>query len=103
MEQENGISKGSSVYKVPEGKLIKVWLEVEVPGNILVDIKLTGDFFIHPEEWIASLENELKGMSMDDIPGKIIEQAEKDDVQLVGIGTEDIIHAIKLAFESTGS
>ena len=100
MEQENGTLKGSSVYKVPEGKLIKVWLEV--CGNTLIDIRLTGDFFIHPEEWIASLEDELKGTSMDDMPSAVREKSGEENVQLVGIGPEDIIHAIDIAFEAAG-
>ena len=97
MEQGNGISRGSSIYKVPEGKLIKVW--VEVTNGILMDIRITGDFFVHPEEWIASLEEELKGTSMDDIPRKIREMAGEDGVQLVGIGPDDILHAIGMAME----
>ena len=108
MEQGNGTLRGNSVYKVPEGKLIKVCLEVSGvtgessgSGNTLIDIKLTGDFFIHPEEWIADLETELKGASMDDVPDIVRGKAGEENVQLVGIGAEDILHAIELAFEIT--
>ena len=97
MEQGNGISRGSSVYKVPGGKLIKVWLEAS--GNTLVDIRLTGDFFIHPEEWIASLEEAFRGASIDDVPDMVREKAGEENVQLIGIEPDDIIHAIGLAFE----
>ena len=50
---------GNAVYKVPGGKLIKISL-VEDNGRIQ-DLKITGDFFLHPEDFIESLERALIG------------------------------------------
>ncbi len=121
MGQGNGISRdraggniiGRYIYKVPEGKLIKVWVEVlresemsdrldmsgitGASGHTLVDIRLTGDFFIHPEEWIADLEDELRGAALDVVPDIIRRKVEEDNVLLVGINQDDIIHAIEQA------
>ena len=37
-------------YKVPKGKLVRVHLRIN--DNKIQNIKLTGDFFLHPEESI---------------------------------------------------
>ena len=60
MAMTNGTSRGKAINKVAGGKLIKVSLGVE-DGRI-VDIKVTGDFFMHPEEKIEELENTLTGV-----------------------------------------
>jgi hypothetical protein len=41
-----------SVYKVPQGKLLKVSLEYDEKRNILQSVCITGDFFAYPEEGI---------------------------------------------------
>lgn len=48
-----------ALYKVPNGKLLKIFLE-EHDGKIAA-IKITGDFFAHPEEIIEKLEMCLIG------------------------------------------
>ncbi len=46
-------------YKVPNGKLVRVKLEVE--GGTISFIQLTGDFFMLPETHLEELEAKLKG------------------------------------------
>ena len=46
--------KGSATRKVPGGKLVKAQVEY---GYILEHVKITGDFFLHPEEAINDIEN----------------------------------------------
>ena len=46
-----------SVYKIPEGKLVKI--ELETVDNEIKKIKITGDFFLYPEEIISKLEESL--------------------------------------------
>ncbi len=45
--------------KVPGGKLIRV--EVFENGGRISRLRITGDFFLHPEEAIDSLEGALAG------------------------------------------
>ena len=47
-----------SVYKIPEGKLVKI--ELETTDNKIKKIKITGDFFLYPEEIISKLEKSLE-------------------------------------------
>ena len=51
--------KGSSVFKIPEGKLVKVFLEFE--NEKIVGVKIFGDFFLYPETGIEEIEKALKG------------------------------------------
>ena len=43
-----------SIYKVQQGKLIKV--DCEVKENKIQSITITGDFFCHPEEQFSLIE-----------------------------------------------
>lgn len=46
-------------FKVPKGKLVVVDLEVE--GDSLRDVRLSGDFFLYPEEALEPLTASLEG------------------------------------------
>jgi hypothetical protein len=96
MTQMPGISNGNSVYKVDGGKMIKISLAVD--DAVIRDLRITGDFFVHPEDAVELLENKLAGTRIDDLAVNIDKEfAGNANVQLVGIGTVDIVHAVKLA------
>ena len=52
--------QSKSIYKVPNGKLLKIFLEFNEKNNSIESIKITGDFFAYPEETIEIMENKLK-------------------------------------------
>ena len=91
--------KGNSVYKVENGKLLKVRLESE-QGKI-TGIKILGDFFMHPEEAIAVLEKELQGTELNE--GKLAERIasvlESNSVRVFGFKAGDLAKAIMKAVE----
>jgi len=96
MAQMPGISNGNSVYKVDGGKMIKISLTVD--DGVIRNIRITGDFFVHPEDAVELLENKLAGTRIDDLAVNIDKEfAGNANVQLVGIDTVDIVHAVKLA------
>ena len=84
--------------KVPGGKLIRI--ECEVKHEKIVFAKITGDFFMHPEESINVLEKNLIGSatSDEDIDHRVNESL-KGDIVLVGASNADftsvIIQAIR--------
>ncbi|MDI6917111.1 MAG: lipoate protein ligase C-terminal domain-containing protein [Thermoplasmatales archaeon] len=95
MGQRNGIL--SAEYKVEGGKLLKCTLNVD--SNIISSIKITGDFFMYPEEKIESLEQMLTGVKMDE--ESIREKMNdffKTDVQVVGADAEDFVRLIMRTF-----
>lgn len=103
MKEESGISEGehSAEYKVPGGKLLRV--HILSRDNIIKSIKITGDFFIHPEEYIDELEKLLMHTKLneDDIRKKI-KRFYDEDVIVIGADIEDFVTLIKSAFEPIG-
>lgn len=55
---------GRSELKVPGGKLLRA--SSTVRHGRFEEIKITGDFFMHPEEAIEELEKRLKGIPADE-------------------------------------
>lgn len=56
--------KANNVLKVPSGKLIKVELDFDPDNKIINSVKITGDFFLHPEETLEELEAMLKNAKL---------------------------------------
>ena len=52
------------LYKVPGGKLLRIFLE-QADGQIRT-VKITGDFFAHPEEHLVELEKALQGATLEE-------------------------------------
>jgi lipoate-protein ligase A len=86
--------------KVREGKLVKV--EVECDGFIK-KIKITGDFFLHPEDALETIEKNILGLGKDAsaeaIASRINEIVEANDVQMIGISTESLALVIREALK----
>ncbi len=85
--------KGKSILKVPGGKLLKIFLEYD---NKIRKIKITGDFFMHPEESLEKLEKELVGLELNkDLLLKEINIFFKENnVRLFGLESKDIVEGI---------
>ena len=47
------------------GKIVKINLAYKQQSQLIHSIKITGDFFIHPEEVIEQLEQELCGIKLE--------------------------------------
>ncbi len=47
------------------GKIVKINLSYKQESQVIHSIKITGDFFIHPEEVIEELEQELCGIKLE--------------------------------------
>ncbi len=79
-------------YKAPQGKLLRIDLNVE--ENIIKDINITGDFFVYPEGAIVVIENSLKGKKINevnDVFDKIIKQ---ENIQVIGFDGLDLVSAL---------
>ncbi len=94
MKAKNGISKGE--IKVKGGKLIRC--EIKFEEDKIKEIKFTGDFFIHPEEAIEKLEENLKGKSIEEAEEAIAKFFE--NVEVIGAKAGDFIEVIKKAVTS---
>jgi lipoate-protein ligase A len=88
---------GNAAYKVPGGKLIKVSL-IEGNGRIQ-EIKITGDFFLHPEDSIEDLERALVGrlLQTTKLANIIEELMEEKKAIFLGASPEDFEKCILMA------
>ncbi len=80
----------SADHKVKEGKLLRCVLKIN--QGIILSIKITGDFFMYPEEGIEKLENMLTGLQYneDQLRSKIFEFF-NSNIQVVGANAEDFL------------
>lgn len=91
------------IYKVPNGKLLKIFIEVAENAatqvKIIRDIKITGDFFMHPEEKITLLEDALRGEILDGphLTSKLTEIISREKIELFGADPESIATTILMA------
>lgn len=92
--------RGKSVYKIPDGKLVKVSLEFE--NNFVRKIKVHGDFFLYPETGIEKIEESLNGKKIDEdeLILCINKAVEKNGLELFGLSAEGLAKAILIAKES---
>ena len=80
--------------KVPDGKM--VCMEVETNNNKTTKVKITGDFFLHPEEAIEKLEGSLTGIQINEDVKPRIENA-LTEAKMIGAAPEDIARIFKKA------
>ena len=86
---------GRAEFKVPGGKLIAA--ETEVSNGHLKKVKITGDFFMHPEEAIEELEKALINTQLDKIEEVITNFFINRSVEIIGVSPEDFIHVLKIS------
>lgn len=90
--------QGKAVKKVPGGKLVRVTLEYE---DTIKDIKITGDFFLHPEDVIEKIEKAFLGLhvpiSSQEAVRIIDHVLESNQAELFGVSSHDIVETLKEA------
>jgi lipoate-protein ligase A len=81
-------------YKVPDGKLVKISMDLD--NEIIKSVKITGDFFIHPEDSLEDLEKDLLDLQLGtrEIKTVIQEYFNREDVEVYGITSDALIYLI---------
>ena len=95
MQTTHGIL--SADYKVSGGKLLRVRLTLttEETYRFISSIKLTGDFFIHPEDAIETLEDALTGIAyQEETIRNVVNTFYATGVEVLGAAPEDLVHVI---------
>ncbi|NJE75770.1 lipoate protein ligase C-terminal domain-containing protein [Thermococcus sp. ES12] len=82
-------------HKAKKG-LIRI--EFDERDGIAEHVKITGDFFIHPEETVQELERELEGHRLDELE-RVMDEffAVRMDVEMPYVNVEDFKIALKNA------
>lgn len=86
------MKKGYNVLK--SQKLIKVSLEYDDLNNTIHSIKISGDFFLYPEESIDKLEKNLIGIRLEKNSIKQIIQQCLQNSEIFGFDSESMTEAI---------
>ncbi|WP_287584009.1 lipoate protein ligase C-terminal domain-containing protein [Candidatus Borrarchaeum sp.] len=91
--------KNKAEKKVPGGKLLRVTVETDESMSKIVNIMFTGDFYMHPEEEIHTLENMLNGAQNDEnkLREIITKFFENEMIQILGAGPEDFLDILLTA------
>jgi len=86
---------------VPNGKLLKIFLEFDEKSNLITDINITGDFFAYPEEAIETMENELKNtlLKREFLLGKINSVIKNYNIEFIGLNAEGLTEGIMMCLK----
>jgi lipoate-protein ligase A len=84
--------------KVKEGKVVKVEVDCD---ELIRNVKITGDFFLHPEDILEEIEKSMVGLERnadeETITSNILKVIADRDVQMIGISPESIALLIREA------
>ncbi len=87
--------QGKAIRKIPGGKLIRI---DTLSAERMYKVKITGDFFLYPEDALDEIEHILSNAPLP-LKKEALVQALKDtltsfDAQLVGASAEDIVDVL---------
>ncbi len=91
-------------YKTSGGKLVQV--DFDVVDGRLVNVVVTGDFFLYPEEALAAITASVEGMdaaSTNDQRVSVIAQSIDPETTWLGASPEALSYAIKRALSGDGA
>ena len=83
-------------YKTPGGKLVVADFKVE--DGTLRRVRISGDFFLYPEEALASIDGALEGAPISDDEATLaarIAAALTPDVTMLGFSPEAVAKAVR--------
>ena len=88
--------QSKSIYKVPNGKLLKIFLDYNEENNSIKSISITGDFFAYPEEAIEAMEARLKDtlLDRDNLLKKISSVIDENNIEFIGLNAEGLTEGI---------
>lgn len=92
------MTHNTALYKVPGGKLIRV--DVACSDRI-EQVRITGDFFLHPEETLEALEAALTGVPLPPdraaLTARLAAILTEQEATLFGATPEDLVAALTAA------
>ena len=90
-----------SVYKIPNGKLLKIFLEYNEKNNSIENVSITGDFFAYPEEAIETMEYKLKKtiLNREILQEKINLIIKENNIEFIGLNAEGLTEGILMCIK----
>ena len=93
--------QSKSVYKVPNGKLLKISLIYDKKNKSIDKISIMGDFFAYPEEAIEAMEDKLKNTPLEKsrLLKKINHMIQKNNIEFIGLDAEGLTTGILMCLK----
>lgn len=90
-----------SIYKIPNGKLLKIFLDYDEKNNSIKSISVTGDFFAYPEEAIDIIEKKLIDTKLDEsiLLEKINSVIKDNNIEFIGLNAEGLAKGILMCLK----
>lgn len=80
--------------KIPGGKLVCLEIQPATCAMVVASARLSGDFFLHPEEAITDIESSLVGLPLDSseemVCARLDDAIAKKRANLIGVSASDI-------------
>jgi len=83
----------SATRKFSGGKLLKVTVRSE--AGVIQEVRITGDFFVHPEDAVEDMERALRGATVTAVRGILEGKVEGGGITTVGFKLDDLISMIE--------
>ena len=96
-----GNMQSNSVYKVPNGKLLKIFLDYNEKNKSINTVRITGDFFAYPEEAIEIIEKNLKNIVLEKnrLLSKINSVIKENHIEFIGLNAEGLTTGILMCLK----
>jgi hypothetical protein len=90
-----------SIYKIPDGKLLKIFLDYNIKTKVINHIKITGDFFAYPEEAIEIIEKKLVNakLNRNNLIAKIDLIIKQNSIEFIGLNTQGLTDGILMCLK----
>ena len=90
-----------SVYKVPNGKLLKISLKYDDKNKQILGLRITGDFFAYPEEAIEIIEKKLLNTTLNEkiLKDKIDDVIKENKIEFIGLNTDGLVNGILMCLK----
>jgi len=86
----------TSIRKAPGGKTVKV--DLTVVNDLIINVVISGDFFLYPEEAIHDIEASIRNRTLNDAIKEL--NRFKGSVEFLGTSMDDIINLVIEAYNS---
>jgi hypothetical protein len=93
--------QSKSVYKIPNGKLLKIDLVYDKKNKKIDRISIMGDFFAYPEESIEILEKKLENIILEKetLNKKIESIIKQNKIEFIGLNAEELTTGILMCLK----
>lgn len=80
-------------YKVKNGKLLRILADID--SGFINDVKIRGDFFMHPEDFLNKLEDFFVKKNVMDINPELLDKFFLDNkVEIYGFSSIDLVYCL---------